>query len=204
MTDTRLRQGFLLLLLVGISLAFVAMIQEFLLTILLAAIFSGLTYPVYCRLVDKMRGRKALAAVATLLLLLFLVLAPLLTVLAAAANEAVRVADNVRPQIEQLVSQPGEIERLLRGLPGFAQIEPYRAQLLNKVGEILAGTSAFAFAALSATTKATAIFIFHFVVLLYTMFFFLTGGPQLLATVISYLPLADADKDRMLEKFVSV
>jgi predicted PurR-regulated permease PerM len=64
--------------------------------------------------------------------------------------------------------------------------------------------SAFLFAALSATTRATALFIFHFVVLLYTMFYFLQGGPGLLRTFLNYLPLTEADKQRMLEKFVSV
>jgi hypothetical protein len=47
MTDTRFRHAFLLLLVVANSIAFVAMVNEFLLTILLAAIFTGLSYPVY-------------------------------------------------------------------------------------------------------------------------------------------------------------
>jgi predicted PurR-regulated permease PerM len=45
MTETRFRQAFLLLLVTAISAAFVAMIRAFLLTILLAAIFAGLSYP---------------------------------------------------------------------------------------------------------------------------------------------------------------
>ena len=36
------------------------------------------------------------------------------------------------------------------------------------------------------------------------MFFFLTGGPDLLQGVLAYLPLTAVDKQRMLEKFVSV
>ena len=36
------------------------------------------------------------------------------------------------------------------------------------------------------------------------MFFFLIGGPRLLTGVLTYLPLTDADKQRMLDKFVSV
>jgi predicted PurR-regulated permease PerM len=92
----------------------------------------------------------------------------------------------------------------LRAIPGYDRIEPYRAQILTKAGELVGGTSAFLFAALSATTRATALFIFHAVVLLYTMFFFLTGGPGLLGSVLAYLPLTEADKQRMVGKFVSV
>jgi predicted PurR-regulated permease PerM len=204
MTETRFRQAFLLLLVTAISVAFVAMIRAFLLTIVLAAIFAGLSYPLYEWILGRLGDRKALAAVATLLLLLVLVMAPLLAVLGAGANEALRVTDTITPRLQQFIDNPGEFDRLLRGLPGYDRIEPYRAQILTKAGELVGSTSAFLFGALSATTRATALFIFHFFILLYTMFFFLTGGRGLLAGVLAYLPLTEADKQRMVGKFVSV
>jgi predicted PurR-regulated permease PerM len=204
MTEKRFRQAFLLLLVGTISAAFVAMIRAFVLTILLAAIFTGLSYPVYRWVLRHARGHDAIAAVATLLLLLLLVMAPVLTVLGAGANAALRVTETIRPRLQQLVDQPGEFDQRLRALPGYHRIEPFREQLLTKTGELVGTASAFVFAALSATTRATAVFIFHFFVMLYTMFFFLTGGPDLLKTVLSYLPLTEADKQRMLAKFVSV
>ena len=204
MTETRFRQAFLLLLVTAISAAFVAMIRVFLLTIVLAAIFAGLSYPLYEWILARVGGGKAVAAIATLLLLLALVMAPLLAVLGAGATQALSVTETVRPRLQQLVDQPGEFDSRLRALPGYAHIEPYRAQILTKVGELIGSTSAFLFAALSATTRATALFIFHFFVLLYTMFFFLTGGPGLLKGVLAYLPLTEADKQRMIGKFVSV
>ena len=93
------------------------MIREFLLTILLAAIFTGLSYPMYQRLLGRLRGRETLAAIATLILLLVLVIAPLLAVLAAGANEALRVTETIGPRLQQLVDQPGEFDNRLRGLP---------------------------------------------------------------------------------------
>ena len=204
MTETRFRQAFLLLLVAAISAAFVTMIRAFLLTILLAAIFTGLSYPVYRWLLRRLHGREALAAIATLVLLLALVIAPLLAVLGAGANEALRVTETIRPRLQQLVDKPGEFNSRLRALPGYHHIEPYRGQIFTKAGELVGSTSTFLFAALSATTRATAVFIFHFIVLLYTMFFFLTGGPNVLRGVLAYLPLTEADKQRMLEKFVSV
>lgn len=204
MTETRFRQAFLLLLVAAISAAFVAMIRSFLLTILLAAIFAALSYPAYRWLLGRFRGREALAALATLVLLLALVMLPLLAVLGAGANEALRVAETVRPRLQQLVDQPGEIESRLRTLPGYGRIAPYRAEILTKAGELVGSTGAFLFSVLSATTRATAVFVFHVFVLLYTMFYFLTGGPGLLRTVLAHLPLTEADKARMLDKFVSV
>ena len=204
MTDTRFRQAFLLLMVAAISIAFVAMVRAFLLTILLAAIFSALSYPLYLSFERVFRQRRALSALATLLVLIALVMAPLLGVLGAGANEALRVTETIRPTIERVVERPGEFNRRLRMLPGYHYIEPYRAEIFTKAGDLLGTTSAFMFAALSATTRATAVFVFHFVILLYTMFFFLTGGPGLLSSVMSYLPVNDTDKRRMLEQFVSV
>lgn len=203
-TETRFRQAFLLLLVAAISAAFIAMIQVFLLTILLAAVFTGLSYPAYQRVLRRFHGREALAALATLALLLVLVMAPLFAVLGAGANEALRVSETIRPRLQQFVDQPGELDSRLRALPGYHHIQPYRAEILTKAGELVGSTSAFLFAALSATTRATAVFIFHFFVLLYTMFFFLIGGPGLLQSVLAYLPLTETDKQRMLGKFVSV
>jgi predicted PurR-regulated permease PerM len=204
MTETRFRHVFLLLLVTAISAAFVAMIRAFLLTILLAAIFTGLSYPVYQWLLWRFRGREALAATATLVLLLLLVMAPLLAVLGAVANEALRMTDTIGPRLQQFVDQPGAFDSQLQAVPGYARLAPYRGEILTKAGELVGSASAFLFAALSATTRATALFIFHFVVLLYTMFYFFMGGPGLLRTFLNYLPLTEVDKQRMLEKFVSV
>lgn len=204
MNETRFRQAFLLLLVAGISVAFVAMIREFLLTIVLAATFSGLCQPAYQRLLAAFRGRAPLAAVATLVLLLLLVLGPLLAVLGAGANEALRMTDVVGPRLTQIIREPTGLEGQLSRLPGYAYVEPYREQILTKAGELIGGLSAFLFDALSATTRATALFFFHTFVALYAMFFFLKDGPALLAGVMAYVPLTEADKQRMLLKFVSV
>mgnify|MGYP002630429086 CR=1 FL=1 len=203
-TVTRFRQAFLILLLVAISAAFVAMIQDFLLIILLAAIFSGLAYPAYLWLLGKLRGHRPLAAAATLILMLVLVIVPLLTVLGAGANEALKMTETVRPRLQLLVDQPGEFDARLRDLPGYTYFAPYRDQVLTKAGELVSGASAFLFRALSATTRATALFIFNFIVLLYTMFYLLIDGPGLLRSILAYLPLTEVDKQRMLGTFVSV
>jgi predicted PurR-regulated permease PerM len=203
-TNQRFSNGFLIALVVAISAAFLAMIWTFALTILMAAIFAGLSYPSFLRLQTKMGGRSSLAAITTLVLLMVLVLAPLLVVLAAGANEALRITQTVGPRLQQFVDEPSAFQGRLRGLPFYAYIEPYRQEILTKIAELVGGASKFLFSALSATTVATAVFIFQFAVFLYTLFFCLIDGPLLLRGILGYLPLAETDKARMLDKFVSV
>jgi predicted PurR-regulated permease PerM len=204
MSETRFRHAFLILLVVAASAAFIAMIRDFLLVILLAAVFSSLSQPLYQRLRRLLFGHGNLAAVATLVLVLALVLIPLVAVLAAGASEALRLTERFRPDLQELVTQPGQFEQQLSGLPGYRFIEPYRAEILTKVGELLSSASAFALTALTAGTKATAVFVFQFFVLVYTMFFFLTDGSRIVQTMLAYLPIAEVDKERMVQKFVSV
>ena len=201
---TRFRRNFLLLLVLLVSVAFFAMVQVFLMTILLAALFSGVAYPVYRGLLRKMRGHPTPAAIATLLLLLVLVIAPLLMVGSAVVQEASRVNTILLPNLQKLVAEPAELDRRLQGLPGFRHLAPYRTEILTKAGELIGATGAVMITALSATTRTFVVFIFHFVVMLYTMYFFLTGGPTLVKAMLAYLPLGDTEKERMLGQFVSV
>lgn len=204
MTEERFRKTFLILLVVAISAAFVAMIRMFLLTILLAAIFAGVARPLYLRLQRWLRGNAPLASAATIMLLLVLVVAPLVLLAGVVANEALQVAANVRPWIEARIDQPTLIDEAMRRVPYLQRIEPYRAEIVSKAAELVGGVGTFFANALSAATKGTVLFFFHFFILLYSMFFFLVDGPRLLQSMMSYLPLADDDKQRMLDKFVSV
>ena len=204
MTDHRFKHAFLLALVAAITAAFFAMVWMFVLTVLLAAIFSGLSYPLYVRLTAQLGGRSRLAAVITLLMVLVLVLGPLAAVLGAGANEAIKMGQNVVPRLQQLMIEPGAVQQRLQELPGYSLLEPYREQIIAKVGELVGETGTLLFSAFSATTRATALFVFNLFVLLYSMYFFLTGGPGLLRSVLTVVPLSDLDKARMLDKFVSV
>ena len=202
--DQRFKQVFLIALVAVISAAFFAMVWMFAMTVLLAAIFAGLSYPLYVRLTAQIGGRFRLAAVITLLMVLVLILGPLAAVLAAGANEALRLGQTLVPRLQQLASEPGVVFDRLQEVPGYAMLEPYREQIITRLAELIGDTGTFLFSAFSATTKATALFVFNLFVLLYTMYFFLTGGPSLLRSVLAVLPLSELDKARMVDRFISV
>jgi predicted PurR-regulated permease PerM len=202
--EERFRKAFLILLVVAISAAFVAMIRTFLLTLFLAALFAGVARPLYLELQRAFRGNGALASGATILVLLVLVIGPLALLASVVASEALRVADNVRPWIQARLAEPDLLEHALRRLPFLQQIEPIRQQILSKGAELVGSIGTFLASGLSAATRGTVLFFFDFFILLYAMFFFLKDGPRLLRSALSYLPLAEADKQRMLDKFMSV
>lgn len=204
MTEEGVRKTFLILLVLAISAAFVAMIRMFVLTILMAAILSGVVRPLYLRIQRALRGRAALASAATIVLLLVVVIVPLLLIAGAVASEALRVADSARPWIEATLDQPTLIDDVIRRMPFRDAIEPFRAEILTKGGELIGVVGRVLANSLSAATRGTLLFFFHFAILLYASFFFLMDGPHMLRATMSYLPLADDDIARMLDKFTSV
>jgi predicted PurR-regulated permease PerM len=202
--EDRLHKAFLVVLVVTISAAFLAIVRMFLLTILLAAIFSGLAYPFYLRLLRAVGGRAPLASALTVLLGLFLFVGPVLTVAGLITNEALRISETATPTIQRLIKEPGTLQQYFEHIPGVERLQPYRAQILEKAGELVGTTGRFLVASLSDTTRGTVSFLFQFFILLYTMFFLLMDGPKMLATILAHLPMHDSEKHQMLERFVSV
>jgi predicted PurR-regulated permease PerM len=204
MDKRRFSRIFLILLLVLITGFFLAMIRAFLLTLLLAAILAGLSSPLYRRLLRLSRGRRGLASALTLTLLALLVLVPLGLLLGIVAAEAVQISEAALPWIRARLEQPDLILESLRGLPLAERLIPYREPILEKAGELVGSLGNFLVDSLQATTRGTVSFFFHLGILLYALFFFLIDGGPLLERILGYLPIAAADKQRMVAKFVSV
>ncbi|MAI78733.1 MAG: AI-2E family transporter [Deltaproteobacteria bacterium] len=208
MSDTkaegeRFRLSFLILLVAAISAAFIAMIWDFVTPLLLAAIFTGLCRPVHQKLTQWLGGRVALASAVTLLLILFLLIAPMIVFLGVVAGQAVEVTDTIRPWIqERMAANPaGELENPIR-LPDF--LEPYESQIYSKAGQITSSVGQFLFQTLAALTRGTVSFLFALFIMLYSMFFFLRDGHGILTKILYYIPLRSEDELRMVNKFVTV
>jgi len=204
MIQGKFNQAFVLLLLLFISAVFLAMVWPFLMTIILAAIFAALTRPLYRWLKRRFGGRRSLAAAVTLLLIVFVVLLPLAGLIGAVTGEAIKVGETVKPWVQKQLSQPAEFSELLKKIPFYDRILPYKETILLKAGELVGRFSSFLINSLSSVTVMTAQFIFMLFIFLYTMFFFLVDGDRILNWIMRYLPLRPEDGERMLDRFTSV
>jgi predicted PurR-regulated permease PerM len=200
----RFQTAFLLLLVAAISLLFFAMVRSFVVTLLLAAIFSGMSYPLYRRLVRWFRGRKALAAATTIIMFLLILVIPLSLFFGIVAGEAIEVSQSVGPWLEDHASETDEIDRLLEGLPFYSTIEPYQDQITTKIGELASRVGGFVVARLANATRGTVVFLFMLFVMLYSMFFFLRDGKRMLHKILYYMPLQPKEEELLVSRFVSV
>jgi predicted PurR-regulated permease PerM len=198
------RAVFLLALAVVISLIFFRMIGNFLMSLLLASVLAGMTYPFYSRLLVRLGGRKTIASGLTVLLSLLLVLIPVILFLGIVVGEAVNVSESTQSWVAKQAQQPDSIRAKIAETPVIKDLLPYQDQIIKKVGQLAAKTGTFIANGVAAGAKVTAEFLMMLFVMLFAMFYFLMDGREFLDSVLRYTPLTDDDKVRMLSIYTSV
>ncbi len=204
MADTHFRKAFLLFMVGALTIGLLFVLRGFLLTILVSALMAGLVYPIHTRLTQKLGNRPHLAATITLLLMFVLIVGPLLGVVSLVVSQAASITENIRPVVERTINEPTYLDRVLRDLPGYDYVAPYRQQILTTAGNVVNSIGGFLVSSLSNTTRSTVSFLFHFIIALYTMFFLLLDGTNMLRAVLDHLPLHADEKDLLTGRFVSV
>lgn len=194
----------LLLLVIGVSALFLAMISDFLMTIFMAIIFTGLAYPIYERFERWFGGRQILASSCTLLVVLLLVLIPLFALFGMVLKQALTIVDSARPWVQQQLSSPADLKNFWYSLPFSEHLLPYRDMIYEKSAEIINAVARFLINHLSSVTAMTANLLLMTVIMLYTMFFLLMDGKQFLNKMLSYLPMVEVSKQHMVGRFMSV
>jgi predicted PurR-regulated permease PerM len=204
MNRDTVNKSVLLLLAISISAVFLSMIKSFLMAIFLAGIFSALARPLYKRFEKWFAGRRAIASLVTLVLIVIVVILPLGILMGIVTAQAIKVGQTVTPWVQEQISQPGEFQKLLDSLPFYDQLAPYSETIWRKAGEMIGTVSRFLINSLSSATLGAVNLLFMAFAMLYTMFFFLMDGDKLIEKILYYLPLKDHDEKRMLDKFTSV
>jgi predicted PurR-regulated permease PerM len=196
----RLRRVALIAIAFGISVAFLWVISDFLIALLLAALAAGILRPWFNRLVARLNGRTNLAAGITIALLLVLGILPLAAFGTLVGVQAVELAKDVEPWVRHQLSGATPFTHLMERYPWLNTLSPYREQILGKLGEF--GGAAVGMIT-TAATETMSFFLLLFV-MLYATFSFLVDGRELLRKILYYLPLPPEDENRLVARFVSV
>jgi predicted PurR-regulated permease PerM len=204
MQQVLVNRAVLILVLVFISAMFFWVIQPFLLSIFVAALFAALFTPLYRWFLRHVGERRALASILTLITVLCFVFVPLFFVFGAVLSQALEVAQSARPWVQEQLMQPGAITARLQALPFYEQIVPYREMALDWIGNLTSVLSKFAADSVKDITLGSFSALLSFIIILYTLFFFLMDGDRLLYYLLYYLPLDDEDEKKLLVRFNSV
>ena len=202
--QTRFQNRFLLVLALGISLLFLVMIRQFLVAILLAAVFSAMIRPLYLRLAAGMGGRERAAAVATLLLALLVLVVPAIAFTGLVVSQAVEISQAAATWVRGNMDLFESIEGRLLEIPLVGDFLPDRERIITLAGQLAQSAGGVLVDSLTAATLGTTTFLFQLFLMLYAMYFFLTSGPAIHDRILYLVPLRSADEERLLDRFVSV
>lgn len=201
------RSAFIMFLTISFIMLFIFMVRDFLIAILLAGIFCGLLFPVYSRLLRVPVLQKYPGVTSALLLVVVLITIgiPLTGLLSIVTSEAFQISENVTPWVQQnLLPQLDSSVRLPDWLPFADMLDPYKAVILSKLGEVTSATGAFLVRSGSALTQGTASFLLKLFVMIYAMFFFFLRGPEWIHKFAGYLPLSTEEQNQLINRGLSV
>lgn len=197
----------LLLLMVAVSLALGWILLPFYGAILWGVIIALLFTPLYRRLLVRLKQRRTLAALLTLLFVLVIVVLPLALITAALAREAAMVYTRL---------QSGELNPTLYFRGVFDTLPSWISAMLDRFGlanfstlqrrlsaALAQGTQFIATQALS-IGQNTFEFMASTVITLYLAFFLIRDGDKVLCTIGEAIPLAPTHKQELLDKFTTV
>lgn len=200
----RVEKGFLLFLVAGITVLFFVMIRQFVVALILAGVFAGMSRGLFLNLSDKLGGRGKIAALLTVLSLFLVIVAPLGGFLALVVAQAVDIAEAAGPWMRQ---QSGRLEEWivwLRELPVLGQFLPDQAAIAGSMSNFAGQAGSFLVNNLTAATTGTVYLVLQLFVMLYAMYFFLTDGPAILSRILHFTPLDNESERKLVDRFVSV
>ena len=206
-TGTSLRTAFVLLLVLAVSLLFLAVIWPFLKPLLLGALFAGLCAPLYGWITRLLRGRRSLAAALTLLILVVLVAGPLSAFVSVVLRQALSISNEAVPWVQHHLGTASAFNThdwLVRRFPSLARYVPEQGEIATEIAAIAKATGTFLVASATEFTARTASFLLNLFIMLYAMFYFLRDGRQMLEKIFYYTPLNHEDEVRVVERLISV
>ena len=206
-SGTNFRTAFVLLLVLGVTLLFLAVAWPFLKPLLLGAMLAGLSRPLYHWITHLVGDRRSLGAALTLLLLFVLVVGPISAFIGVVVGQAVNVSTQAIPWLQEHFGAGNTFnarEWLAGRFPSLAPYLPDQAKLVEQVGAIAQSAGGFLVAGASRIGAGTAAFLLNLFVMLYAMFFFLRDGRAILEKIFYYMPLHHEDEELVLQRFTSV
>ena len=190
-----------------ISLAFIYVLEPYLLPVFWGVILAILFEPLQQVLMRRTGGNATLVAMTTTVITVLVAIVPMIFITGLLVQEGASVYNRIQQGHLDVVSMLNQIKA---ALPDFLQrqIDKYNLSQPEKIQKILMdslrqGSQFLANKAFS-VGQGTADFLIGFGVMLYLLFFLLRDGHKLLATVHDNIPLRTAHKDLLFDKFTRV
>ena len=207
MTDSKLQDRTFLLLLIAVSIAFLAILWPYYEAVFWGVALAILFAPLHRRLLARMPQRRNLAALCTLLLCLVLVILPVTLLGIALVQEASHLYERIR---SGQLNFGAYFQQVINAMPSWAMGWLDRMQLtsVSALQDKLSAVSVQASQLIATRAlnigQNTLQFVVSLGVMLYLLFFLLRDGRSLAVRIRSAVPLKESQKTSLSSKFTTV
>lgn len=205
MAGTAVRNVSLFLLVILTTLAFFAVVRDFLTPVFWAAVLAAVFHPLQRRYVALWGGRRTPAALSTIATILVLVVVPLALIGLAVSREAIALHDQLRTGAFDLRAPLERVQRLAPPvIDALTRLGLDLDGIARQLSNAAVGLTQFLGSKALAVGQNVLWFVALFFLALYVLFFFLRDGGRIVDAIVRALPLGDARERRLFARFAEV
>lgn len=191
--------------LAAVTIVFCLLFRDLYKAVLWAGVFALLFRPLYLSLNDKFGQRKNLAATATLLVVLFVVVLPAVALGVAVGTEAASYSEDLRNAADGSSSVFSRLADLIPAVRDFAASFGIEySEIDARISETIAAGSDFIASKIVDIGQGFVRFMFTLLLMHYLLFYLLQDGPAIVTATLRAMPLGDVSSERLCSEIVTV
>lgn len=201
MDFSKIRSYLFLGLLAGVSIVFLFILKPFAYSIFWAAVIAALFYPVYKK-INKHLNHPNLSTTITLVAVIVSIIVPLLIIGTLLVRESITLyaaatnGDRINKTMDKIVN-------VIKHNPLTAGLNIDESFWTEKFSEIGTRLADKVFVTVTNITQDSLIFIGLFILMLYSLFYFIRDGEKMLKKLMILLPLGDLYETKLYTKFTT-
>ena len=167
-----------------------------------AAVIAGLFYPFYQGLHGRLKNAN-LSSLITLMMVMVIIIIPLMIVILLVFGELVNIYDSIRENKYAIADSLRALVTSLENNPLFSRLDINQEILVQRFQEASDDVISFLINSIKNFTQNSFTFLVQFVIMFYTLFFFLRDGEGMLKKLMHLMPLGNKYEKILYNKFTT-
>ncbi|HOF05502.1 MAG TPA: AI-2E family transporter [Syntrophales bacterium] len=185
------------------TLLLLYILKPFFYPIFWAAVLAIVFQPLQRRLGQKITS-PGLAAAATLAAIVLIIIVPAGLIGGLLLNESLHVYNSLNMESARIEMQIEDLVKRIAADPYLRYFHIDMSFVTENTATLVKKATGFIFTSLSNLTQNTIMFLLNFVIMLYTLFFFLRDGDRFVRMIVRLIPLGAEREGLLLERFTAM
>ncbi|MBI2038122.1 MAG: AI-2E family transporter [Candidatus Magasanikbacteria bacterium] len=185
-----------------VTLVFLYVIRPFFYPIFWSAIIAGIFYPIFKKINSKIKYPN-ISSLITIIIFLVSIIIPITILSSLVLKETLNLYNSLSGNRGPIVSTVSNIFTWVKNNPVTDKLNINEQQVTDRLTELAKTATDFIFTAVKNLTQNSVTFLIMFIVMLYTLFFFLKDGEKFLKKLSHLSPLGEKHEIIMYKKFTS-